>query len=93
MCVWGIIYDPKGHIVAHFSWGLDTVSKNIVESYALCKGINISHDHGIRRIIILDNYLILIRDLVKGSSGGEHFSRKHLYKNLKSPQGIVFSTL
>jgi hypothetical protein len=50
--VQGIICEPRGNIVAHFAWGLGTTSNNIVEAYALWKGINIAWDQGIKRIII-----------------------------------------
>jgi ribonuclease HI len=59
-------------ILFTFAWGLGKVSNNIVEAYALWKGVNLVREKGIQKITILGDSLLVIRALIKRHAVGNN---------------------
>jgi len=56
----GIIHDLGGNKIVNYAWGLEEVSNNLVEAYALCCGLNLAKEDGIKRLVVLGDSLFII---------------------------------
>jgi ribonuclease HI len=61
---WGILCDPGGNIIVHYSWGLGNTSNNVAETYASWQRVRIAKIRGLRKLIILGDSMIMIRALI-----------------------------
>lgn len=58
----GVILDLDGILRANFAWGLGVTSNKYAEALALYQGIKIAHLMGIRKLILIRDFVFTISE-------------------------------
>jgi ribonuclease HI len=85
----GSLLDPGGNTLVSYAWGLGRVSNNIVESYALYKGICIARERNITNIEMFGDSMMVVQAITKKKQFGSNIFNNIVSKPCPSLMDLV----